>query len=186
MVIDATTKQPIVTDDVEFLHDYLPQPRVTHSNRIVYTLQLLPCALKDVPATLYHVQLEYPPAPPVTKPNKLHPPNAALPQSHWPSRVATTALSPPSLAPREVYPPSPRVGASPTIDSPAPRVYPTICEPVATRTRSRRITFWHEDGEGDHTCMTARRVPSKHMNRSVWALSVTDPDTGRTLEYRQL
>ena len=63
---------------------------------------------------------------------------------------------------------------------------PAVDQPIAARTRSSRIQLQLEGDGGLHTGLSAHRIRSKHKARSGWALSVMDPDTGKTLEYRQL
>ena len=36
------------------MHDYLTQPQVRESYRIVHALNFLSCAVKDAPASVYH------------------------------------------------------------------------------------------------------------------------------------
>ena len=49
--IDRKTKRLIITDTVEFLHEYLTQPMITPENR-THAIHLLTAALKDVPLIL--------------------------------------------------------------------------------------------------------------------------------------
>ena len=50
--IDRKTKRLIITDTVEFLHEYLTQPMITPENRMTHAIHLLTAALKDVPLSL--------------------------------------------------------------------------------------------------------------------------------------
>ena len=56
-VTNATTKALLYSDTIEFIHDYLTQPQVSESDRIVHALNFLSCAVKDAPASVYHDQL---------------------------------------------------------------------------------------------------------------------------------
>ena len=56
-VTDATTKALLYSDTVEFIHDYLTQPQVSKSDRIVHALKFLSCAMKDALASVYHNKL---------------------------------------------------------------------------------------------------------------------------------
>ena len=53
-IADAVTKALLFSDTVEFMHDYLTQPTINESDRIVHALNFLPCAVKDAPATIYY------------------------------------------------------------------------------------------------------------------------------------
>ena len=56
-VVDAVTKHLIYSDTVAFLHDYLTQPTVSPSDRIVHALNFLSCAISDAPEAIHHEQL---------------------------------------------------------------------------------------------------------------------------------
>ena len=53
----ATTKSLLYSDTIKFMHDYLTQPTVIESDRIVHALNFLSCTVKDAPAAEYHDQL---------------------------------------------------------------------------------------------------------------------------------
>ena len=56
-VTNTTTKSLLYSNTVKFMHDYLTQPTVIESDRIVHALNFLSCAVKDAPAVVYHNQL---------------------------------------------------------------------------------------------------------------------------------
>ena len=53
----ATTKSMLYSYTVKFVNDYLTQPTVIESDRIVHALNFLSCTVKDAPAAVYHDQL---------------------------------------------------------------------------------------------------------------------------------
>ena len=52
--IDSKTKALIVTDIVEYLHEYLTQPHVTAEDRMTHTKHVWSSALKNVPTSIYN------------------------------------------------------------------------------------------------------------------------------------
>ena len=56
-VTDATTKALLYSDTAKFINDYLTQPQVSESDRIVHALNFLSCDVKDAPASVYQDQL---------------------------------------------------------------------------------------------------------------------------------
>ena len=56
-VVNGTTKALIFSETVEFLHEYLTQPKFSKGDRIVQALNFLSCAIKDAPATIPTEQL---------------------------------------------------------------------------------------------------------------------------------
>ena len=54
----ATTKAIVISDTVEYIHDYLTQPTLTPEDRITHGLNLLSCALKEAPAASCNAQLD--------------------------------------------------------------------------------------------------------------------------------
>ena len=57
-VVDTTTKSTLISDTVEFRHNYLTQPAITHANRITPALHFLSSALKETPSAVIDTQLE--------------------------------------------------------------------------------------------------------------------------------
>ena len=135
-VTDATTKALLYSDSVEFMHDYLTQPQVSESDRIVHALNFLSCAVKDTTASVYHDQLttisnlrdlfcSWNPQHPPTLPDLTPPPHLARAPPPHPSHPATLPAPPPLRPPPRVLPappplrPPPRV-VTPTTTPPPP------------------------------------------------------------------
>ena len=57
-VVDTTTKSTLISDTIEFRHDYLTQPAITHTNWITHALHFLFSALKETPSAVIDTQLE--------------------------------------------------------------------------------------------------------------------------------
>ena len=57
-VVDTTTKYTLISDTVEFRHDYLVQPTSTHANRLIHTFHFLSSALKETPSAAIDAQLD--------------------------------------------------------------------------------------------------------------------------------
>ena len=55
--IDRKTKQLLITDTVEFLHEYLTKPMITPEDRMTHIIHFLTASLKDVPESLCDLQL---------------------------------------------------------------------------------------------------------------------------------
>ena len=57
-VVDTTTKSTLISNTIEFCHDYLTQPAITHADRITHALHFLSSALKETPSAVIDTQLE--------------------------------------------------------------------------------------------------------------------------------
>ena len=55
--IDSKTKELIITDTAEYLHEYLTKPHVTEEYRMTHIMHLLLEAIKDVPTSICDSQL---------------------------------------------------------------------------------------------------------------------------------
>ena len=136
-VTDATTKSLLYSDTVEFMHDYLTQPIVSYSDRIVHALNFLSCAVKYATAGLYHNQLTaisnlrdlffgWNPQQPAPMPNLATPLllSGALSQHPQPP-VALPSPPPPRPPPRLATPTAtPLPPPSPSVNTPLPLLAP--------------------------------------------------------------
>ena len=57
-VVDTTTKSTLISYTIEFRHNYLTQPAITHADRITHALHFLSSTLKETPSTVIDSQLE--------------------------------------------------------------------------------------------------------------------------------
>ena len=48
----------VISDTVKLLHSYLTQPSLTKKDRFMHALNLLTCAIKGAPSTIYNTQLQ--------------------------------------------------------------------------------------------------------------------------------
>ena len=53
-VVDANTKDDIISDTAEYRNSYVIQPTLTPKYRIVHVLKLLSCDIHDSQATAHH------------------------------------------------------------------------------------------------------------------------------------
>ena len=56
--MDTTTKSTLISDTVEFRHDYLMQPTSTHADRLINPFHFISSALKDTPSAAIDAQLD--------------------------------------------------------------------------------------------------------------------------------
>ena len=121
------------------MHDYLTQPTVSESDRIVHSLKFLACAVKDAPVAVYHDQLTsisnlcdlfrgWNPQQPAPLPNLATPLlSAGAPPPHPQHPVALPTppplRSPPRVATPTVTPPPP---PDPSLDTPLPPLSPGV------------------------------------------------------------
>ena len=56
--MDTTTKSTLISDTVEFRHDYLTQPTTTHADRLTHALHFLASALRETPSAVIDAQLD--------------------------------------------------------------------------------------------------------------------------------
>ena len=56
--MDTTTKSTLISDTVEFRHNYLVQPTSTHANRLIHALHFLSSALMETPSAVIDAQLD--------------------------------------------------------------------------------------------------------------------------------
>ena len=56
--MDTTTKSTLISDTIEFRHDYLTQPTITHADRITHALHFLSSALKETPSAVIDTELD--------------------------------------------------------------------------------------------------------------------------------
>ena len=99
-VLDTATKSNLISNTVEFRHDYLAQPTSTHADWLIHALHFLSSALKETPSVAIDDQLDaisqlhdlfqnwkrppHPQDPPTLAPN---PPPAPKETKHPPPRV---------------------------------------------------------------------------------------------------
>ena len=58
VVVDTTTKSTLISDTIEFRHDYLTQLAITHADRITHALHFLSSALKETPSAVINTQID--------------------------------------------------------------------------------------------------------------------------------
>ena len=57
-VVDTTNKSTLISDTIQFRHDYLTHPAITHADRITHALHFLSSTLKETPSAVIDAQLE--------------------------------------------------------------------------------------------------------------------------------
>ena len=57
-VVDTTTKSTLISDTVEFRHEYLAQPTSTHVDLLIHALHFLSSTLKETPTAAIYAQLD--------------------------------------------------------------------------------------------------------------------------------
>ena len=55
--IDSKTKELIITDTAEYLHEYLTQPHITAKDRMTHAIYILTAAIKDMTTSICDSQL---------------------------------------------------------------------------------------------------------------------------------
>ena len=210
-VVGSTTKTLIISNTVEFRHNYLSQPEVSYEDRLLHAINFLSTAIADAPANALDAQLSAieslrnlfarwtagpsttPPAPvPLTRPT---PPQAIPPPPLHQTRRQPPRMVPPLTPtipkPAVTQQPPPRV-----VTQPPPRVV-TQPPPVAHRTRSHHIPTPPGLGEAvAHrtrskvalivAAMITQGQQSSAFSAHNLSASVLDQGTGMSLEYRQL
>eukprot|EP00804_Cyclotella_cryptica_P010308 CCRYP_012223-RA/>CCRYP_012223-RA protein AED:0.11 eAED:0.15 QI:0/0/0/1/0/0.5/2/0/935 len=202
-VVDSATKNLIISDTVEFRHNYLSQPEVSYEDRLLHAINFLSTAIADAPANALNAQLSAieslrnlfalwtagpsttPPAPvPLTRPT----PSQAIPPS-TPTNSPSTSKG---GAPADTNHPYPRGHSAATSkggDTPTSKdahrtrshnipTHPGLGEAVAHRTRSKVALIV--------AAMIAQGQQSSALSAHNLSASVLDQDTGMSLEYRQL
>ena len=56
--MDTTTKSTLLSDTIEFRHDYLAQPITTHANRLTHALHFLSSSIRETPSAVIDAQLD--------------------------------------------------------------------------------------------------------------------------------
>eukprot|EP00956_Cyclotella_meneghiniana_P023402 scaffold45578_cov41-Cyclotella_meneghiniana.AAC.1 len=149
-VVDSLTKALVISDTVEFRHDYLAAPAVSYEDRLLHAINFLSTAIKDstddsINAQLIAIdnlceifnkwQLNSSPLP-------SNPPDARVQPDKAPAAAprvvpSKTPTASPRVVPSKAPTASPRVVPSKTPTA-SPRVNPSTT-PIASRTRSQRI-----------------------------------------------
>ena len=57
-VVDTTTKSTLISDTIEFRHDYLTQPTSTYADQLIHALHFLSIALKETLSAAIDAQLD--------------------------------------------------------------------------------------------------------------------------------
>eukprot|EP00804_Cyclotella_cryptica_P030727 CCRYP_009139-RA/>CCRYP_009139-RA protein AED:0.22 eAED:0.22 QI:0/0/0/1/0/0/4/0/733 len=164
-VVDSATKNLLISDTVEFRHNFLSQPKLSYEDRLLHAINFLSTAIADALPTL--LTPNSPPSSPTqpicpldrrpqhraTNPGATH--TATTAPRHTPP---STPTNPPVVPPPTPPIPNPTITPPPpprAVTQPPPRAV-THPPPVAHHTRSRNIPTRPDLGEA-----VAHRTRSK-------------------------
>ena len=215
-VIDSHTKSLLISDTVEFRHSLLHTPEASYEDRILHAINFLSTTIQDATNGAVNDQLiaidnlrtifnKW-----QLNTDMLNPPSAHHPATK--AQPAPTPVPPVRPSPRVQQPPRvqhpPRV--QPSVPSPTPSPVPSTqpspsqpSEPIALRTRSRTIPVAPGLGQAIAHCtrskvnMVLLAISAQALRTTLptitdptiserLAASVLDPESGLSLEYRQL
>jgi hypothetical protein len=188
-VVDSLTKALVISDTVEFRHDYLAAPAVSYEDRLLHAINFLSTAINEATDDTCNAQLIaidnlreifnkwqltthplslLPQTPSPATPVAPAQPPPSRNTTHSPRVMPTPGIAPPKPLPAPTPASAPRVSPTKTA-TPSPRVPASTAPPVlpvATRTRSQRIPASPGLGEAIALRTRSRTLAQLSANRA--------------------